>query len=136
MEPSVIAEACAHYQNEVDLLDSLQGRFDPESRTVTVVAEALDDDEVHERVLEIYFDFPFHLPMAPPQVERYRMELLTTTEGGQACHRYVMESAVEELPDTGGSSETRWASFLGQFLYTLDGAPQTFPMPEDFPPEE
>ncbi len=136
MDPSTIANACASYMSELDpLVDTLDAKFDPTSRTVTVFAEALEDDETHERLLEIYFDFPFHLPMAPPAVERYRMELLTVSEEGQPCHRYVLESAIDQLPETGGASQAQWASFLAQFTYTLDGAPQAFPMPEDFPDE-
>lgn len=132
MDPATITQACNSYLVELDpLLDTFEGQFDAGSRTVMVFAEGPDDDELHERLLEVYFDFPFHLPMNPPGVERYRMELLTTDDG-QPCHRYVLESAVAYLPETGGASEAQWAAFLAQFTYTLDGVPQAFPMPEDF----
>lgn len=116
------------------LVTALEARFLEEVRTVSLFAEAPENPELHDRLLEVYFDFPFHLPMAPPEVERYRLELVTQDKGSP-CHRYVLESAVAELPDTGGANQDRWARFLAQFVFTLDGSPQAFPLPEDFPDE-
>lgn len=134
MQPSAIADACALHQSELDpLLESVRGEFDPESRTLTVFVEAAEDEEVHERLLEIYFDFTFYLPMGPPEVQGYRMELATTSEEGETGHLYVLESDVSLLPDTGGATREQWTAFASQFLCTLDGAPHNIPMPDDFP---
>ncbi len=133
MQPSAIADACALHQSELDpLLESVRGELDPESRTVTVFVEAAEDEEVHERLLEIYFDFSFYLPMGPPEVECYRMELAINHEGAPR-HLYVLESDVSLLPDTGGATREQWAAFASQFLCTLDGVPRGIPMPDDFP---
>lgn len=135
MSPNQLQEACSSYLAEMaPLVSALEAKFLPDLRTVSLFAEAPENPELHDRLMEVYFDFAYHLPMGPPEVDRYRLELVTTDKG-QACHRYVLESAISELPDTGGASQDQWARFLAQFVFTMDGSPQAFPLPEDFPDE-
>lgn len=124
--PDEITHACERQMAEMDgLLESLSGSM--EGRTLTMRARGIEDEELHERVQELYFDFPFMLGMSPEEIERYRLELQTPE------HHYVLDSRVDLLPDTGGGTREGWQKFLEQFVYLKDGQPQDFPVPDDFP---
>jgi hypothetical protein len=117
-------------QNLVDrfapLLLALSGHYDKDSRILTIQAQASPEPDVKERLLDVFYEIPYVLPLKRGEGASFRFE--ADVEG----RSIVVQTSVDFMPDTGGLTRAQWQAYVNQLTYTENGVPQTMQPPEDF----
>lgn len=108
-----------------------EGRFDPRDNQLSVAITAPVNPEYKAAVLDVFYDlfFSLELPPGPPCRYRYQWDAV---KDGEVVDRYLLETDVSKMPDTGGVTREGWEAFVEQLTYEHNGRPQELPEPDDF----
>lgn len=118
-------EACERFARSLEPLElTLHARMGRDGRMLEARGTATHGEELEERLMEVFHDLLYFIPLNVTDDLTYRMELEAPP------HHYVIQTAVSAIPDTGEVTRGQWEAFAEQLVFTKDGVGQV-PVPPD-----
>ncbi len=136
--PTMITNACKEMEENLKpLLVRLSGYFDYPDNTLVIEGKAFDNNEIHHKYLNIFFDIFYYLPMDITG-KRYRFVMNTYSDISlrKEVHSFVMETSLDAMPGTAEITRADWKQFVSQLLHTRDGVKAILPEPAPFIDDE
>ena len=132
--PTMIANACKEMEENLKpLLVRLSGYFDYPNNTLVIEGKAFDNNEIHHKYLNIFFDIFYYLPIDITG-KRYRFTMNTYSDISlrKEVHSYLVETSLDALPGTAEITRADWNAFASQLVHTKDGGKAYLPEPSPF----
>lgn len=132
--PTMIANACKEMEENLKpLLVRLSGYFDYPGNTLVIEGKAFDNNEIHHKYLNIFFDIFYYLPMdITGKKYRFTMNTYSDISLRKEVHTFVMETSLDALPGTAEITRADWKQFVSQLVHTRDGMKVLIPEPAPF----
>lgn len=132
--PDMITNACKEMEESLKpLLVRLNGYFDYPNNMLVIEGKAFDNNEIHHKYMNIFFDIFYYLPMdVTGKKYRFTMNTYSDISLRKEVHSYLMETSLDELPGTAEITRAGWKQFVSQLVHTKDGAKVMLPEPAPF----
>jgi len=111
----------------------LTGSFNPDSNLIELEGKGFDNQEINNKVLNIFFDLFYYLPV-DTRGKKYRYKFTTFSDilMKKPKNTYMFETSLDKMPDTGNVTRQDWNQFISQLTATKNGRQMRIPEPVPF----
>ncbi|MCD4783354.1 MAG: hypothetical protein K8T10_05905 [Candidatus Eremiobacteraeota bacterium] len=131
---TMIKDACDEMVKDLKPVSiSLKGNFNPDANLIEIEGKGFDNQEINNKVLNIFFDIFYYLPV-DVRGKKYRFKLTTFLDimMNKPKNTYLFETSMDKMPDTGNITKQDWDLFISQLTATKNGKPFRIPEPVPF----
>ncbi len=132
--PELAEEACRKLHEEMKPMDvKFSSSYEPATSTITIIAQALDNEKINNEFLRLFYDALTYLPV-DGRGKTFHFELKTFRDFTfkDQKHHYVLETAIDRIPSEGGPTREEWEKYVKQLRFFVNGRQVEMPEPDLF----